>query len=88
MKNIRCYVSGRVQGVFFRASAKNEADRLGINGYARNLADGRVEVHASGEGEALDRFQAWLARGPRMGRVDEVRCEPAEAASGGGFLVL
>ena len=88
MKNIRCYVSGRVQGVFFRASAKNEADRLGIQGYAKNLADGRVEVLASGEPEAMDRFQAWLAKGPPMGQVDDLRCEQAEAAGGGGFLVL
>jgi acylphosphatase len=77
-----------VQGVFFRASAKREADRLGIQGYAKNLPDGRVEVLASGESQALDRFQAWLAKGPPMGRVDDLRCEETDTTPGGGFLVL
>ena len=62
----RCLVSGRVQGVFYRASAQQRAQELGVRGYARNLPDGRVEVLACGEARpgrglrqlAVDRFQS------------------------------
>ncbi len=72
---IRCFVSGRVQGVFFRASAAKEAQQLGITGYARNLSDGRVEVLACGDADALERFKAWLHRGPSAAEVSAVACE-------------
>jgi acylphosphatase len=73
---MRCLVSGRVQGVFFRASAREEAQRLGLGGYARNLADGRVEVLACGPREAVTRLRAWLLQGPPLARVDALDCEP------------
>ena len=66
-------VAGKVQGVFFRASTRSEALALGICGRADNLPDGRVEVLAWGEAEALDAFEAWLRRGPPLARVDDVR---------------
>lgn len=72
---IRCFISGRVQGVFFRSSAAHEAQRLGITGYARNLPDGRVEVLACGDSDALDSFKAWLHRGPSAAEVSAVACE-------------
>ncbi|MBK5940111.1 acylphosphatase [Halochromatium roseum] len=72
---IRCFVSGRVQGVFFRASAAHEAQALGITGYARNLPDGRVEVLACGDAAALDTFKSWLHRGPAAAAVSAVACE-------------
>ncbi len=65
-------ISGRVQGVFFRASTSRQAQALGLSGYAINLPDGRVEVAASGSAEALDRLENWLHQGPRMARVDRV----------------
>jgi acylphosphatase len=71
----RYFVRGRVQGVFFRASARNEALHLGLTGYARNLDDGRVEAVARGDAAALDEFQRWLQRGPPAARVDEVLVE-------------
>lgn len=77
----RCLVSGRVQGVFFRASARAEAERLGLDGWARNLPDGRVEVVAAGAPEALDAFQRWLAVGPPRARVTAVACEAIDAAT-------
>ena len=61
---IRCLVSGRVQGVFYRATAQREAMRLGITGWAQNLPDGRVEVLACGEPANLEEFRAWLRAGP------------------------
>jgi acylphosphatase len=69
------YVSGRVQGVFYRASTCEKARALGLNGYARNLADGRVEVCASGQAQALEALQAWLWQGPPEARVEQVEAE-------------
>ncbi|MDZ7748773.1 MAG: acylphosphatase [Halofilum sp. (in: g-proteobacteria)] len=70
-----CLVSGRVQGVAFRASARAEARRLGVTGWARNRPDGRVEVLACGERAALERFRQWLSEGPAPARVDDVTVE-------------
>ncbi len=72
MATARFLVSGRVQGVFFRASTRNEAERLGLSGTANNLADGRVEVVASGSDAALDALEKWLRLGPPSARVDGV----------------
>jgi acylphosphatase len=68
----RYFVSGKVQGVFFRASAARVAERLGVRGYARNLPDGRVEVLAVGPAVALAELAAWLRRGPALASVTEV----------------
>jgi acylphosphatase len=72
---VRCLVSGRVQGVFFRASTRNEAQSLGLTGYARNLLDGRVEVVACGDKEAVHTLREWLRRGPPNASVSGVACE-------------
>jgi acylphosphatase len=71
----RCIVSGRVQGVFFRASAARKAAELGVTGHARNLPDGTVEVLACGEPGAVDALCAWLNQGPPAARVDAVQVE-------------
>lgn len=78
MRCLHSWVSGRVQGVFFRAATCEEAARLGLKGWVRNLRDGRVEVLACGEDSALEPFQQWLRDGPDMARVEhvEVREEP------------
>ncbi|KTD31279.1 MULTISPECIES: acylphosphatase [Legionella] len=68
---MRCYLSGKVQGVWFRASAKEQAQHLGISGWARNLADGRVEVFACGEENQLQHFYDWLKQGPPHAQVTE-----------------
>jgi acylphosphatase len=72
---VRCYVAGRVQGVFYRASTRHEAQQLGIKGYAKNLHDGRVEVVACGSVEAIDALQSWLRKGPSDANVTGVSCE-------------
>lgn len=74
---MRYLVSGKVQGVFFRASTRFEAERLKITGYARNLPDGRVEVLACGQADAVDQLRNWLTRGPAQARVEGVSSEPA-----------
>lgn len=72
----RCLVSGRVQGVFFRASTRYEALALGLTGRAVNLPDGRVEVIACGAEDALDSLCRWLESGPPEASVTSVECEP------------
>jgi acylphosphatase len=83
----RFLVSGKVQGVFFRASTRNEALKLGLHGYARNLADGRVEVVAGGTSEALQELERWLWQGPPAAQVDDVVRSEYEAPVAGGFAV-
>jgi acylphosphatase len=65
-------VEGRVQGVWFRESTRQQADRLGIIGHAINCPDGSVEVLACGNAEALDSLAEWLRHGPPMARVSSV----------------
>jgi acylphosphatase len=68
----KCLVGGRVQGVFYRATAARRAQDLGVSGYARNLADGRVEVLACGEEAAVFAFVKWLWIGSSASRVTSV----------------
>jgi acylphosphatase len=75
----RFLVKGRVQGVFFRASTRDAAGKLGLRGFARNLQDGRVEVVASGESSAIDSLHGWLRIGSPASRVDEVTAEELES---------
>jgi acylphosphatase len=85
MAAARFVVSGRVQGVFFRASTREQAVALGIEGHAINLPDGRVEVLAIGDAAALDELESWLRQGPPAARVDGVeRCGLPDQA-GRGF---
>ncbi|HSR64363.1 MAG TPA: acylphosphatase [Xanthomonadaceae bacterium] len=86
MAAARFLVSGRVQGVAFRAHAREEALRLGLRGYARNLADGRVEVVACGDAQQVDALAGWLQHGPPLARVDDVERQAVEReAIGDGF---
>ncbi|MCG8433032.1 MAG: acylphosphatase [Gammaproteobacteria bacterium] len=71
----KCYVSGKVQGVFYRASTASKARSLGITGSARNLPDGRVEVIACGSQDSVSDLCAWLWQGPELAEVDNVECE-------------
>jgi acylphosphatase len=80
----RCLVSGRVQGVFYRASTRNRALALGVAGHARNLPDGRVEVLACGEPGAVAALCDWLHEGPPAAQVAEVRVETLDERSLGG----
>ncbi len=72
----RFLVSGRVQGVFYRATTRTEALRLGLAGHARNLPDGRVEVLAIGELAAIEELAKWLWRGPPAAEVHSVEVTP------------
>lgn len=72
---MHCYISGKVQGVWFRASAKKQAQILGVTGWARNLTDGRVEVIACGDEQQLKQFDEWLREGPPLAHVNDYVCE-------------
>jgi acylphosphatase len=85
MATARFLVGGRVQGVFYRASTREQALALGLAGEARNLPDGRVEVVASGEPAALDALERWLWQGPPAAEVDEVRREALPPREFAGF---
>jgi acylphosphatase len=79
MATAKFIVTGRVQGVFYRASTRERALALGLVGYARNQPDGSVEVLASGTDAALDALQGWLQQGPPAAQVERVtREEQAE----------
>lgn len=80
-ENIRVHliIKGRVQGVYFRLSTKEEADDLGLTGWARNLPDGAVEVVAEGPEDDIEDFVDWCRQGPPMARVDSVDIQRLEA---------
>lgn len=72
MRRVRLTASGMVQGVFFRASTRDEARRLGLTGLARNLADGRVEVQAQGASDAVETLIDFCRRGPGHAEVENL----------------
>jgi acylphosphatase len=78
------WVSGRVQGVWYRGSCADQAEQLGVSGWARNLPDGRVEVVAEGAPEAVDKLVDWCHIGPAHARVTrvDVRHEAPEGLTG------
>ncbi len=87
MQAARFHVSGRVQGVSYRAATRAQAQRLGLRGHARNLADGRVEVLAVGTPQALEALERWLWQGPPLAQVTAVeRIELAAVPSVSGFI--
>lgn len=74
-KHIKILVSGKVQGVFYRASTKSKALELGVTGWVRNLPDGKVCIEAEGSEDQLNEFVKWCATGPEWARVDGVHTE-------------
>jgi len=72
---IHVMISGRVQGVWFRANTKDKAEQLGLNGWVRNTHDGDVEAVFEGEQEQINEMLKWCHQGPPMARVDNVKVE-------------
>jgi acylphosphatase len=79
-KAVDVTVTGRVQGVSFRAYTEDEANRLGVAGWVSNEPDGSVAAHVEGEPEAVDAMVDWLGHGPRLARVERADVHPAEDA--------
>ncbi|MEO8401307.1 MAG: acylphosphatase [Gammaproteobacteria bacterium] len=74
---VHCFISGKVQGVWFRAGTQDKANELGLTGWARNTPDGRVEVIACGERDKIAELLEWLKHGPELASVAEVISEEA-----------
>ncbi len=79
---IRVKITGRVQGVCFRAGTKTEADRLGLKGWVKNQSDGSVEAVFEGDPVAVAQMADWCRQGPFPARVDHVLIDAEETASG------
>ncbi|MCS6973518.1 MAG: acylphosphatase [Cyclobacteriaceae bacterium] len=77
-KHFAIRVTGKVQGVYYRASAAEQARKLGITGFVRNEPDGSVYLEAEGEEQALQQLIAWCHQGPPRARVDKVLVEEKE----------
>jgi len=80
---VHLLISGRVQGVWYRASARDQARRQGLTGWVRNRPDGRVEALAEGPRAELEAFITWCHQGPPAARVDDIEIDWREA--GGTF---
>jgi acylphosphatase len=72
MKRVHVFISGKVQGVWFRSYTEAEAKKLGVKGWVRNLPDGRVEAVFEGEDEAVDKMVAWCYKGSPYAKVEDV----------------
>ncbi len=81
----RYTISGRVQGVWYRASTQERAQALSITGHARNLSDGRVEVIACGHVDMMDELEAWLWQGPPLAEVKHIEIVEIPARNIEGF---
>ena len=84
---VELHVTGRVQGVAYRACTQQEAERLGVTGWVRNEPDGSVVVHVEGEPDAVDALVAWCRRGPSGSRVRDVAVRHAAVAGHRGFEI-
>ena len=84
---VRCVVAGRVQGVYYRAATAEQAARLQLDGWVKNLGDGTVEVVAAGDPAAIAALTCWLWNGPPAARVDAVHVEEWTSNVPRGFAV-
>ncbi|ADY53800.1 acylphosphatase [Pseudopedobacter saltans DSM 12145] len=88
MKAVQVIVSGKVQGVSFRASTKVVADQMGIKGIVRNLPDGTVFIEAEGDDFTMDFFTDWCKSGPDGAEVEDVEIKDIEIKNYSNFAVL
>ena len=78
MINVHVLISGKVQGVWYRANTKNKAKELGIKGWVRNTKDGRVEAFFQGDGKQVDDMISWCSKGPPLATVTDIVVEKIE----------
>ena len=88
MKTIRLTIKGKVQGVFYRATAKDVADLTGVKGWVRNLPDNSVEITATASEDVLHKFISWCKQGPPKARVDDVIVEELSLEVFNGFRII
>jgi acylphosphatase len=87
LRRVALTITGRVQGVFYRAEARREALRLGLTGFVRNGDDGSVHAEAQGTDTAVGAFIRWCRRGPENARVEDVKAEELAPEGDEGFVV-
>jgi acylphosphatase len=88
VKHMVIRVYGQVQGVWFRQSTKEEADKLGLAGTVQNMPDGSVEIHAEGEESQLEELLSWCQSGPELSGVGSVEYQEAEPKAFSGFQII
>lgn len=87
MKCIHLIVSGRVQGVFFRENTRRKAMELGLNGYAKNLPDGNVEIVAKGDADKIKELVEFIKKGPGIAKVTDIKIKHKELENFDGFEI-
>jgi acylphosphatase len=88
MSTVHIVIEGKVQGVFFRATAKDVADEIGITGWVKNTEEGNVEIKASGSEDQLQKFITWCKTGPRRAIIINVRVKNIEQEDFDNFGVI
>ena len=88
MPTIHLVISGKVQGVFYRASAKEQAEKLKLNGWVKNTKEGNVEVLASGSEENLKKFTEWCKNGPDGAYITNVEVTNSDERTDQGFKIV
>ena len=88
MKTIQLTIKGKVQGVFYRATAKDVADQLGVKGWIKNLPDNNVEIRATSSEELLQKLIDWCKQGPPKARVEDVIVEELGLEEFSGFRII
>ncbi len=87
MKHLKIKVTGKVQGVWFRANTKDKADELRLSGYVKNEPDGSVFIEVSGNKKLVDNFIKWVEKGPELAHVDNLTIEENDKEHTGGFEI-
>lgn len=87
VKSVVIKVKGRVQGVYYRATAFKKAEELGLNGFVKNEKDGTVYAEAEGDNKSIDEFVEWCKKGPRASRVDNVEVKERDPKGFVGFKI-
>jgi acylphosphatase len=88
MKTIHLLIKGKVQGVFYRATAKKVAEQLGINGWIKNTKEGNVEVIVTGNEERLNEFLNWCKQGPKDAKVKDITVTTKSPDAFNGFSIV
>ena len=88
MQTVRLTITGKVQGVFYRAGAKERAEELGLKGWVRNIAGGAVEITVSGDEATIEEFTSWCRRGPSKARVEKVTRETISFENFSDFRII
>jgi acylphosphatase len=87
-KSVRVYISGTVQGMFFRNFIKENAEKIGVNGFVRNLEDGRVEVFIEGDTESVSKMIGICEKGQRDSEIQNVEVKPEKHQGFRNFKIL